>query len=175
MHPDYSMLSEEGRTLAFIGEYAQAFEDYMKRTARRWAGDPLKSLDVEYPKTFEFWDACDGMRKVCDVTETHYGDFWRSAFEIVFSWDMPYPTPIFFYSKRGEDRPNTEFLVQIIKGIEKREVVTSTSPHYLPQNYVGSVQQREYFGGLKKKLTEMGREDAWQRMAERGLIPKEVI
>ena len=170
MHPDYAMLREDDRTLAFIAEYAEGFEAYMKRTARRWSGDPLSGLDYEVPTTYEYWKDCDSMRKACDATDTHYADFWAAAFEVVFGWDHPHPIPPIFYRKKGEDAPNVAFLIQIIKSIEKPVVVTSKLPYYRPENFVGSPQQREYFSGLKKKLLEMGREDAWQRMVEKGLV-----
>lgn len=175
MHPDYAMLRDDDRTLAFIGEYADAFENYMKRTNRRWIGDPLKTLEPLFPKDFLYWGDCDGMRKVCDATDTDYGDFWRAALEVAFGWDHPFPIPPLFYRKKGESAPNIPFLVSIIKDIQKPGVVVSNLPYYSVEGYVGSVQQKSYFQGLKEKVLGMGREDLWQKLIRAGKIPAEFV
>ena len=171
MNHNYTFLREKDRTIAFILEYSEQFGEYMKRTSRKWTGDPLKTLDPYLPESFAYWKECDGMRKVCDATDTDYGDFWRSAFEVVFSWDHPHPIPPIFYSKVGQEAPNVEFLVSIIEAIEKPVVKMSTSPHYLVEYFTGSVQQKSYFGDLKNKLVDLGREDALVKLVERGKIP----
>lgn len=173
MHPDYTMLREDDRTLAFIAEYADAFENYMKRVGRKWTGDPLKTLDPYAPKGFNQWDDCEGMRKVCDATGTHYGDFWRAAFEVAFGWDHPHPIPSLFYRKKGESAPNIQFLSSIIRSIEKTAIVVSSLPYYSVEYYVGSAQQKEYFQGLKDQLLGAGRDDIWQRLIRAGKIPVE--
>ena len=175
MHPDYAMLREDDRTLAFIGEYADAFENYMKRTNRKWTGDPLKTLDPREPKTFLYWDDCEGMRKVCDATDTDYGDFWRSSFEVAFGWDHAHPIPPLFYRKKGESTPNIPFLASIIKDIQKPGVVVSNLLYYSVDGYVGSVQQKTYFQELKEKVLGMGREDLWQKLIRAGKIPAEFV
>lgn len=174
MHVNYTHLPESIRTLAFICEYGESFENYMRDTARKWAGDPLKTLDPYNPEKFDYWKECDGMRKVCDATSTEYGDFWRSAFDLIFSFDHPFPTPPLFFNKRGSGDPNVEFMLRIIKGIEKERVVVSSSPYYKPENYVGSVQQLEYFRGLKEQLAELGREDVWERLVQQDRVPVEL-
>lgn len=175
MHPDYAMLREDDRTLAFIGEYADAFENYMKRTNRKWTGDPLRTLDFCSLRDFKYWDDCEGMRKVCDATDTDYGYFWRSAFEVAFGWDHQFPTPSLFYRKKGESVPNIPFLVAIIKDIQKPGVVVSNLPYYSVDGYVGSVQQKTYFQELNEKVLGMGREDLWQKLIRAGKIPAEFV
>ena len=174
MNHNYTFLRPKDRTMAFILEYSQRFEDYMKRTNRRWTGDPLKTLDPYAPESFSYWKACDGMRKICDATNTDYGDFWRNAFEVAFGWDHPFPVPPIFFNKKGEEEPNVQFLVSIIREIEKPPVVVSRSPHYTATNYVGSVQQKAYFEELKEKLKGMGREDAWDKFVQNGSVPIEL-
>lgn len=173
MH-EYSFLSPQVRTLAFIRDYMDAFEFYCNEVSLNWVGDPVSKLDPYNPTEWEHWEMMDDMREICDKTNTHYEKFWKSAFYEIVKFRHRYPTPPVFYNKKGGGR-NDAFLRRILLGVERVSFAVSQSPYYKAENYVASPQQVAYFAELKRKFVDNGREVAMRRLVEEGKLPEFVL